>query len=131
MEESIEIAGRTIAEVSGSREELLELKDLIEEVTDLAYKGRKKHLIADLAEVIEKSTCNCEHVLCSELIELAENWLNEKLESVQTARDFVDAVDTATADDFIEAVDADDWSGNSSCDRSPVEQVTAAHCRTH
>ena len=112
--------------IEGTREEISDLKSLIEEVTERCYAGSQDSLIENLATLLQEQACQCEgNMVCRELIEAVETWANTKL-AQQTAVDFLMILDDSeSAEDL---TGADDWANGTSCDKSPVEQLQSAHC---
>ena len=113
---SVAVGGVTIKKIEGTREEIIELRDLLDEVLDGAYNGNKKAFKADFAAVIGNNQCyNCGHKICRELFEAVDTWANDKMQSLQDAEDFLKAIDIDEIDpsDIEGILGANDWSENS------------------
>jgi hypothetical protein len=124
---SVKIGNVSIENVEGDLEEIADLKSLIDDVTVRCYQGERSELVADLAEVIKTSACSCpDKVICRQLIEVVEKWATTKL-ATQVAEEFLSAIDDFD-DEFTDNISADEWEKNSSCDRSPTEELVQAHC---
>ena len=127
---SVAVGGVTIKKIEGTREEIIELRDLLDEVLDGAYNGNKKAFKADFATVIGNNQCyNCDHKICRELFEAVDNWANEKMRLLKDVDDFLEAIDIDEAEPGESAglPGADAWSETSTCDRNGLQIVKSSH----
>jgi len=126
----VAVGGVTISGIDGNQEEVIELKDLLDEVLDGAYNGNKKAFKADFATVIGNNQCyKCDQKICRELFEAVEKWANGKMRLLKEAEDFLEAIDIDEAEpgesDGLPGADA--WSKTSTYNRTGLEIVKNSH----
>ena len=127
---SVVVGGITIDDIDGTREEIIELKDLLDEVFDCAYNNDRNAFRADFAKIISKNKCySPAHKICRELFEAVDNWANKQMQSLQDAEDFlraidIDEVDPSELDGF---PGADAWSENLTSNRGELQLVKDSH----
>lgn len=93
MQNRVMIGNFAVGTVDGTREELIELKDLLDEVVDRCYNGERKDLLIDLAQLLENSSCKDEVVICREVISEIEVWARKKLKAIENAFTIMSTLD--------------------------------------